>query len=80
MKRQLIGYLALAAAAFLPLDPAAAQSEDHSDDFRAGHNFIETQVYSEADDKAILEACEGLRVADVSDGMDFAGLKNVGLI
>jgi regulator of RNase E activity RraA len=49
-------------------------------DYRAGHNFIETKVYSERADKAILEAFDGLRVADVSDGMDFAGLRNIGLM
>ncbi|HZD53117.1 MAG TPA: hypothetical protein VE175_08725 [Woeseiaceae bacterium] len=50
------------------------------DDYRGGHNFIETEVYSEAEDRAVLDAFAGLRVADVSDGMDFAGLKNVGLM
>lgn len=37
-------------------------------------------MYSEAEDREILAAFEGLRVADVSDGMDFVGLKNVGLM
>lgn len=51
-----------------------------ADDLRAGRNFIDTKVYSEADDKKILDAFDGLRVADVSDGMDFVGLENVGLM
>lgn len=51
-----------------------------ADDLRAGQNFMETKVYSEADDKKVLEAFDGLRVADVSDGMDFVGLENVGLM
>jgi regulator of RNase E activity RraA len=51
-----------------------------ADDLRAGRNFIDTKVYSEADDKRILDAFDGLRVADVSDGMDFVGLENVGLM
>lgn len=54
--------------------PAAAAAEDYRD----GHSFIETEVYSAADDAAVLEAFEGLRVADVSDGMDFVGLAHVG--
>jgi 4-hydroxy-4-methyl-2-oxoglutarate aldolase len=47
---------------------------------RAGKGFIETTVYSEADDRRILEVFKGLRVADVSDGMDAVGLHNTGLM
>lgn len=49
-------------------------------DYRAGHNFIETRVYTDAEDQAVLDAFAGLRVADVSDGMDFVGLANLGLM
>lgn len=49
-------------------------------DYRGGHNFLPTRTYSAEEDAAVLEAFEGLRVADVSDGMDFAGLVNVGLM
>ncbi len=49
-------------------------------DLRAGRNFIETKVYSEQEDQKILKLFEGLRVADVSDGMDRVGLANVGLM
>src|SRR5687767_4872508 len=47
---------------------------------RSGTNFIATEVYSEEDDAKILKAFEGLRVADVTDGMDSVGLHNVGLM
>lgn len=47
---------------------------------RSGTNFISTEVHSEADDQKILELFSGLRVADVSDGMDAAGLQNIGLM
>ena len=47
---------------------------------RAGTNFITTKVYTEEEDAAILKAFEGLRVADVSDGMDAVGLHNIGLM
>ena len=47
---------------------------------RAGTNFIPTLVFSEAEDARILKAFEGLRVADVSDGMDAVGLQNIGLM
>jgi regulator of RNase E activity RraA len=51
-----------------------------SPDFRGGHNFIPTNIYTAGDDRAVLKAFEGLRVADVSDGMDFAGLMDIGLM
>jgi len=47
---------------------------------RKGKNYIETKVYSEQDDAETLKLFEGLRVADVTDGMDKAGLKNIGLM
>src|SRR4026209_1401739 len=55
--------------------PAAAQTAD-----RGARNVIETRTFSAADDQRILKAFEGLRVADVTDGMDFVGLQNVGLM
>lgn len=55
-------------------------SSAQAEDFRAGHNFIDTRVYTESEDKVLLDAFAGLRVADVSDGMDFVGLVNTGLM
>ena len=62
--------------------PATAQpgGRPAGEELRAGRNFIETKVYSEQEDQAILRLFEGLRVADVSDGMDKVGLANVGLM
>ena len=45
-----------------------------------GINLIETKVYSAEEDARILKLYEGLRVADVSDGMDMVGLPGVGLV
>lgn len=59
--------------------PASAQLESAPDP-RQGQNFIETPVYTVAEDNAVLKRFQGLRVADVSDGMDRAALKNVGLV
>jgi len=53
---------------------------DDVETLRAGKSFLETKVYSAAEDQAILALFDGLRVADVSDGMDQAGLANVGLV
>jgi regulator of RNase E activity RraA len=58
----------------------ASAQERSGQDARVGRNFLETQVYSAEEDAATLELFDGLRVADVSDGMDRAGLKNVGLV
>ncbi len=54
--------------------------DEAADDLRSGQNFIETIIYTEEEDQEIIQLYEGLRVADVSDGMDKVGLKNVGLM
>jgi regulator of RNase E activity RraA len=45
-----------------------------------GVNFIETKIYSENENAELLKLYAGLRVADVSDGMDMAGLPSTGLV
>jgi regulator of RNase E activity RraA len=54
--------------------------KDVAEDLRSGKNFIATEVHSHADDQRLLALYDGLRVADVSDGMDQASLKNTGLV
>jgi 4-hydroxy-4-methyl-2-oxoglutarate aldolase len=49
-------------------------------DLAHGVNFIESRWYSEAEDQELLKLYEGLRVADVSDGMDRVGLPGQGLV
>jgi 4-hydroxy-4-methyl-2-oxoglutarate aldolase len=51
-----------------------------AEDLRAGKNFIATPVYSLEEDQAILKAFEGLRVADVTDGLDAVGLFGRGMM
>jgi 4-hydroxy-4-methyl-2-oxoglutarate aldolase len=58
---------------------ALAQTAD-VEALRGGVNFIETKPHSEAEDAEILKLFKGLRVADVSDGMDRAGLPGTGLV
>lgn len=62
--------------------PIAAQQSvgQRIAELRAGKNFIQTKVYSASNDERILKLFEGLRVADVSDGMDKVGLINTGLM
>lgn len=66
----------LAAGAMAPLQA----QEDMSDAYRAGMSFLETRTYTQAENEDVLAAFEGLRVADVSDGMDFVGLPDTGLM
>ena len=62
--------------------PATAQqaAKPSTDSLRAGKNFIETKVYSEQDDQETLKLFDGLRVSDVTDGLDKVGLTNVTLM
>lgn len=58
----------------------AAQSAVAPGGSRAGKDFIATPVYSAEDDARLLALFDGLRVADVTDGMDAVGLQNIGLM
>jgi len=53
-----------------PEKPAAA--------LQAGKNLLATPVYPEVEDQKILALFKGLRVSDVVDGMDAAGLQDIG--
>lgn len=59
--------------------PLAVHAQN-TDALRTGTNYIATATYSAPDDEKILAQFEGLRVADVADGMDAAGLQNIGLM
>jgi regulator of RNase E activity RraA len=61
-------------------DVMAGEAPGGTDRLRAGTNFIATRVFSLEEDQAVLKAFDGLRVADVSDGMDAVGLHNRGLM
>lgn len=52
----------------------------NTQELRAGKNYIPTKIYSAQDDEQTIKLFEGLRVADVSDGMDKVGLTNTGLM
>ena len=73
------GLVLVCALVALSAVPAAAQSPDPAA-VRAGKTFIQTAVYSLEDDQRLLALFDGLRVADVTDGMDAVGLQNVGLM
>jgi regulator of RNase E activity RraA len=62
--------------------PVAAQQSPKpaAEDLRAGRNFMESKVYTEEDDLRTLKLFEGLRVSDVTDGLDKVGLTNVMLM
>jgi 4-hydroxy-4-methyl-2-oxoglutarate aldolase len=78
---KLSGIIAIANAIFLHGGPLMAQNDEISaEKLRQGRTFLETKVHSAAEDKQVLALFDGLRVADVSDGMDQAGLADVGLV
>jgi 4-hydroxy-4-methyl-2-oxoglutarate aldolase len=78
--RSLPALAALALCCWNVSAAALAQGEQRNDELRPGRSFIATKVYSEEADQKILTAFKGLRVADVSDGMDAAGLHDIGLM
>lgn len=71
-----VALAALLGAALASIAPA----QQAGPNAREGQNFIPTRVYTLEQDQEVLQAFDGLRVADVSDGMDAAGLHNIGLM
>ncbi|MEX2091736.1 MAG: hypothetical protein WD971_03615 [Pirellulales bacterium] len=74
-----LGILLFGALVVFQPQIATAQQTD-VEILRAGKSFLDTKVYTADEDRAALALFDGLRVADVSDGMDQAGLANVGLV
>lgn len=74
MKRYFYSFLA---GIFLSVFTAFSQTPE---EIAKGVNLIETQTYSAEENAELLKLYEGLRVADVSDGMDMVGLPNTGLV
>ena len=62
------------------LGPGITAAVASPEDLRAGKNYLPTTVTTEAEDVKMLALFEGLRVADVADGLDAAGLQNIGLM
>jgi regulator of RNase E activity RraA len=58
----------------------AARAADATENLRGGATLMAVKTYSLEDDRKVLQAFDGLRVADVSDGMDFVGLQDIGLV
>lgn len=75
--RKKIVLLLFLLTAYLSL--AVAQKPDKAA-LAKGMNFIETKTYTAEDDARILELYKNLRVSDVSDGLDMAGLPGTGLV
>jgi len=59
--------------------PVHSQNAEASG-MKKGAHFIKPVEYSEQENARLLKRFEGLRVADVSDGMDFVDLPEVGLV
>jgi 4-hydroxy-4-methyl-2-oxoglutarate aldolase len=72
--------MVVAVAASEPAPPAVPAARDPARELRAGKFLLPTAVYAEEDDARILKLYAGLRVADVVDGLDAAGLQNIGVM
>jgi regulator of RNase E activity RraA len=59
---------------------AEGDAKPNMGQLRTDWNFIPTKGYTAEEDEAILKLFTGLRVSDVVDGMDKAGLHNIGLM
>ena len=70
----------IALACLLPVEAQAEDAEEQAAQLRAGKNFIPTSVFTVEEDREVLKLFDRVRVADVSDGMDSAGLQNLGLV
>jgi regulator of RNase E activity RraA len=79
-RRQSHALSTLVLASLLAATAVAGEPSEPTDDLRAGRNFMPTPVYTAPEDHEILQLFAGLRVADVSDGMDRAGLRHTGRV
>lgn len=70
----------LAFLALLLCGGTAAAQTASEEELKGGINFISTRVYTEEQDQILLKLYRGLRVADVSDGLDMVGLPGTGLV
>lgn len=79
MKRRTILVFAAVASAVLSLPaPAAAQAQaDNKEKVKA---YMPFRQYTQEENDRILKLFEGLRVADISDGLDAIGLADVGIM
>ncbi len=80
MKKSVLCCALLFAAGSPALLSVAHAQKGDPQKMKAGQNFIATQTYPLEEDKKILAAFDGLRVADVVDGLDAAGLFGRGLM
>jgi len=74
-KRQLSFSILL--AGLLTAGMSLSPREPSSQDFRSGKDFLPVSAYSAGEDQELLQLFAGLRVADVSDGMDKAGRREL---
>jgi 4-hydroxy-4-methyl-2-oxoglutarate aldolase len=65
---------------FLLLSSQGLGQQHTPEEIRAGVNYLSTHVYTDEENARLLNLYDGLRVADVSDGMDKAGLPGTGLV
>jgi 4-hydroxy-4-methyl-2-oxoglutarate aldolase len=83
IRRSIAAFLLVCGALSLALinsRPGTGATTQGPADSATGKNFLPSRTYPLDEDRALLKAFDGLRVADVSDGMDAVGLQDVGLM
>ena len=70
----------LAVLAATGVNAQTALPDTGAEQLRSGKSFILTPLFTAEEDAELLALFDGLRVADVSDGMDAMGLQNTGLM
>jgi 4-hydroxy-4-methyl-2-oxoglutarate aldolase len=81
MHQEILRSVALAAVLVVQFNNrVVGQADVDAESLRKGRGFIETKTYTVEEDRELLAAFDGLRVADISDGMDQVGLSDVGLV
>jgi regulator of RNase E activity RraA len=79
MKKRQLGLL-IALIGLMTVGMNSSSKGPVPEDLRSGKDFLPTSVYTAEEDQELLKLFAGLRVADVSDGMDKAGLPGIGLV
>jgi 4-hydroxy-4-methyl-2-oxoglutarate aldolase len=72
--------LQVLACCYLVIAFASLHAQAQKPDYTKGYNFMESHWFTADENAALLKLYDGLRVADVSDGLDMAGLPNTGLV
>jgi 4-hydroxy-4-methyl-2-oxoglutarate aldolase len=79
MKKRRLAFL-IVLVGLMAVGASPKPRENTAQDLRSGKDFLPISVYTAEEDQELLKLFAGLRVADVSDGLDKAGFPGIGLL